>query len=363
LNIKKQEDFLFIGRFLSILGVIAVHSVITINHFHPEKLNLLFYKITYQGSLGVYFFFLISGYTLFNSYKIKKENTFIYFYIRRIFRIAPLYYLIGIFFYFIFRHSKYFYVNGVIIFDPIYNFKNILSNLFFLHGFIPSANNNIVPGGWSIANEMFYCLLFPILLRVKNVSLSRVFISIIFFIFLEFLFTKIFFTKYNYLNFLFHQTISPVLFFIFGIYFSYNYNYFNRRKINIFLIIIFIFLAESIFKSKILFMTFLSMFFIRVLLFIKSKIKFNFYLKKHLVNYGKYSFSAYLIHFFIIDLLKYFLLDKYLYIYNIYLSFLIFLLVTIIITYYFSFILNIFEKKFVNLGRNLIKYLKLNYKF
>jgi len=313
--------------------------------------------------LGCLFFFLISGYALFNSYKINKENTFIYFYIRRIFRIAPLYYLIGIFFYFIFRNSKYYYVNGVIIFDPIYNFTNILSNLFFLHGFIQSANNSIVPGGWSIANEMFYCLLFPILLRVKNVSLPRFLISIIFFIFVEFLFTKYFFTKYNYLNFLFNQTLSPVLFFIFGIYFSYNYNYFNKRKTNIFSIIIFIFLAESIFNSKILFMTLLSLFFIRVLLFIKSKIKFNLILKKHFINYGKYSFSAYLIHFFIIDFLKYFLLDKYLYIYNVYLSFLIFFLITVIITYYFSFILNIFERIFINLGSNLIKYLKLNYKF
>jgi peptidoglycan/LPS O-acetylase OafA/YrhL len=34
-----------------------------------------------------------------------------------------------------------------------------------VHGFVPSANNHIVPGGWSIGTEMAFYLIFPLLYR------------------------------------------------------------------------------------------------------------------------------------------------------------------------------------------------------
>jgi peptidoglycan/LPS O-acetylase OafA/YrhL len=39
--------------------------------------------------------------------------------------------------------------------------KNILLNLFFLHGLYPHANNNVVPGGWSIGTEILFYVMFP----------------------------------------------------------------------------------------------------------------------------------------------------------------------------------------------------------
>jgi peptidoglycan/LPS O-acetylase OafA/YrhL len=44
-----------------------------------------------------------------------------------------------------------------------YTPANVAANLFFVHGFVPAANNNIVPGGWSIGTEMAFYALFPLL--------------------------------------------------------------------------------------------------------------------------------------------------------------------------------------------------------
>jgi peptidoglycan/LPS O-acetylase OafA/YrhL len=45
----------------------------------------------------------------------------------------------------------------------------ILTNLFFIHGWYPTTINSVVPGGWSIAVEMNFYLLFPMLfLLLRN---------------------------------------------------------------------------------------------------------------------------------------------------------------------------------------------------
>ena len=364
-----NKDFIFIGRFFAIFGVILVHCTIAIQQSHPQNINLILYDLLYSGSYGVHLFFLISGYCLSNSYETRNEITFIYFYIRRIFRIIPLYYLLGILLYFVFRTLKYYYVNGVIFVDPMYNVKNIASQLFFIHGFVQSANNNIVPGGWSIANEMFYYLLFPFfigLIKKKNKERkeSSNLIFIVIFLLIFELLLKNFFISNNYLNFVFSATLSPVVFFIFGIFFYYHHEFFtNKIKMNyLFLSLVITCIIIIFIKNLILFGVFLSLFFIGILTIIKNMNKSNFFLRKILVNYGKYSYTAYLSHFLIINCVKYFILDKYLYALNVYFALIIFISIVLVIVYIFSSILsNTIEKKFISLGKYIIKYFKLNY--
>ena len=163
-----NQNFIYILRFLAILCVIINHTAIYVNQFTGEfnefkNTNHLFYSMTEIGVVGVYLFFLISGYCLTYSLFIRNETGYSSFFIRRIFRIVPLYFIFGIIFYFFFRTFKYYYINDIFYIDQsIYNFKNIISNFLFIHGFVISANNNVVPGGWSIANEMFYYALFPL---------------------------------------------------------------------------------------------------------------------------------------------------------------------------------------------------------
>jgi peptidoglycan/LPS O-acetylase OafA/YrhL len=91
------------------------------------------------------------------------------FFIRRFFRIAPLYY-IGILYY-LWQDgfgSRYWLSDQELV-----TTANILSNIFFVHGFNPYWMNSVVPGGWSIAVEMlFYCIAPLLFVKIKNVSLS-----------------------------------------------------------------------------------------------------------------------------------------------------------------------------------------------
>ena len=77
--------------------MIIHHSAIYVNQFGGgvnqfRNSNPFIYNITEIGTYGVYFFFIISGYCLSYSFFLRKENGYKFFYIRRIFRIVPLYF-------------------------------------------------------------------------------------------------------------------------------------------------------------------------------------------------------------------------------------------------------------------------------
>ena len=147
----QPETYEFIDqmRGIAILMVIAVHY--SQNFVHPAIRSA-----GMVGQFGVQLFFVASAVTLcLSADRHRREpHPIRNFYIRRWFRIAPLYYLgIGLYW-------AIFVADGR---GEAYTAGNIAANLGFIHGFIPSANNTIVPGGWSVAVEMVFYLLFPVL--------------------------------------------------------------------------------------------------------------------------------------------------------------------------------------------------------
>lgn len=166
MEIKKYQ-YIDILKGMAILGVIAVHSHQSI----PDLALAVKYTFNY-GQLGVQLFFMLSAITLCISSQKRHEQHWRYFYLRRFFRIAPLYYL-GIVLYLLAGGFFYCWSNGVFEIPSQYTLLNILANVTFLNGFYAPANNNIVPGGWSIATEMNFYLMFPILfffLKNKDVK-------------------------------------------------------------------------------------------------------------------------------------------------------------------------------------------------
>src|SRR4051812_7921832 len=81
------------------------------------------------------------------------------FYIRRVFRIAPLFWA-AILFYLLLTRGEGFKAWAP---DGI-GAGHVVLTFLFLHGFGVTAFNSVVPGGWSIAVEMQFYLLFPLII-------------------------------------------------------------------------------------------------------------------------------------------------------------------------------------------------------
>jgi peptidoglycan/LPS O-acetylase OafA/YrhL len=153
--------FIDVTRGLAILGVLIHHFVGPTNLLSglPQYVEFM----TQQGAHGVQLFFIASAFTLFRSYQHRshlERHPVRNFFLRRYFRIAPMYYL-GI--------AYYLWQNGA---GPIsylgvefYNSpQNILANISFLNGFNPYFLW-LVPGSWSVATEICFYLLVPMLFK------------------------------------------------------------------------------------------------------------------------------------------------------------------------------------------------------
>lgn len=155
---SRRLDWLDALRGWAVFGVVLVHSG------HLAKSFGFAGQVSAAGQYGVQLFFLISALTISMTYEshigqygTTPRSQFAWF-IKRFFRIAPLYYLAALF-YPVENYAKYIATRhhlGLQISVP-----NILANLTFLHTWIPSANNTVVPGGWSIGVEMFFYGLVP----------------------------------------------------------------------------------------------------------------------------------------------------------------------------------------------------------
>lgn len=144
-------------RGIAILLVIAVHTSSRVSESQTAIAEL--------GQLGVQLFFVVSAYTLcMSSHARGDQEPWRFFYIRRFFRIAPMFYVGLVLYYLVAEARLYAAGRGFLLFPTDgYGPLAIASNLTLTHGFVPVANNNTVPGGWSIGTEVAFYALFPVL--------------------------------------------------------------------------------------------------------------------------------------------------------------------------------------------------------
>lgn len=112
------------------------------------------------GGTGVTLFFIISAFTLSLSMRghIDRPGATRGFYIRRYFRIAPLFYtwLVAT------------WVIGLLGHDWSYSWKDVLLNVFFGFNFVPGKDDGIVWISWTLGVEMAFYVLFPFIFRFFN---------------------------------------------------------------------------------------------------------------------------------------------------------------------------------------------------
>jgi len=290
--------------FIDALRGVAILMVI-ITHVSPATPGVsgLVSNLCSYGRMGVQLFFVLSAFTLCLTFagRMNEPQTVKKFYIRRYFRIAPMYYL-GILFY-----------TGLLIADrglESVSFTSVASHFSLLHGLNMAAFNSVVPGGWSIGVEFLFYLLFPFFFRKvygsQHALLSALTISIV-----------ASFCLYAYLVFFVKTEVNPYTLgywnfvnqlpvFIVGFYLYFHF-YNPSRKYNTILLCL-IFLGATA-ASLLLYM--LKPLFSTVLIPIASAVSFyaltflfsryTFLASKLLQEVGKVSFSMYLIHFVVVS--------------------------------------------------------------
>ena len=153
----RHFDYIDALRGYAILGVIAVHT----SQRAPSIANPWKAWLD-DGARGVQLFFVASALTLMFSWHSRNDGA-INFYIRRFFRIAPMFYLAVIVFVLLDGFApRYYAPRGI-------GWWQIITTVFFVNGWHPEYISSVVPGSWSIAVEMTFYLTFPILaLSIKK---------------------------------------------------------------------------------------------------------------------------------------------------------------------------------------------------
>ncbi len=151
-------------RGIAALGVVAVHSV---NMFPigPGVPNWITSLV-----LGVPLFFVISAFSMSTAYAdgLNSRVALRRYWLRRLFRIAPLFYVI------LFAWLAYFDHLG----SHSRPLAEILANLTFTFSLVPSMQISLVPAGWSIGIEMLFYAAFPLLLLNRGIIVATGFLLV-----------------------------------------------------------------------------------------------------------------------------------------------------------------------------------------
>lgn len=178
-------------RFIAAFMVLICHIELNKKYFKLQNSR----EVTrFLGDLGVDLFFVLSGFLitflLIKEKEFSSKINFKNFYVRRILRIWPLYYLIVILSLFILPKFNFFYING-----DYFEFKNSVEALKIIFLFIFILPNvlylikpiNFSAQTWSIGVEEQFYLVWPLIInRFKNYKFifSSVIIAYWFFYFI-----------------------------------------------------------------------------------------------------------------------------------------------------------------------------------
>jgi exopolysaccharide production protein ExoZ len=148
-SVRARLEYIDGLRGYAILMVMAVHASLRV-----PRLEWPLADIMTQGARGVQLFFTVSALTLMMSWHRRRDGI-APFYLRRLFRIAPMFWLAMVAFIVLLGTAPRFGAPfGV-------GWMQVTTTLTFTHGFRPDTIESIVPGGWSIAVEMTFYALFP----------------------------------------------------------------------------------------------------------------------------------------------------------------------------------------------------------
>jgi peptidoglycan/LPS O-acetylase OafA/YrhL len=293
-------------RGIAVLGVMLVHCAIYAGQTGVAM------QIGIAGQRGVQLFYVISAFTLYYTMSVRKDMKakLLSFYIRRFFRIAPLFYIAIILnLCYKFPGERF----GASSELPVYD---VFLGIFFLHGFKKDAINAVAIGGWSIAVETTFYVILPMLFIYINTYKKALILTltsaIVLFSFCHLLADFLGDDYREYLTF----TAFPIQFPVFctGILTFFIWKKTNeysgalqpfKKQISFFLLLMggvifmlaFMYSTSFIDSNKNLH---LSSFGFLLLIIALSQYPWKILVNKLTLNLGKVSYSVYLMHFFVL---------------------------------------------------------------
>ena len=139
-------------RFIAATLVVFVHAALALSDHIPGSVSNLFLRNAHFGASGVHIFFVISGFIMvYTSFNRDPDGKFSpsAFLFRRFIRIYPIY-LVYCVFYLIFYHS---YMG-----TPLPSTKGIIGSMVLLPGY----SSRIIGPGWTLAYEVYFYLCFSV---------------------------------------------------------------------------------------------------------------------------------------------------------------------------------------------------------
>lgn len=324
--IKSEKNIYFSGlnglRFLAALAVIITHIELIKGTFGLKSywINPLFFNL---GGLGVYFFFVLSGFLITYLLLAEKEKyqkiSIKQFYLRRIFRIWPLYYLILCIGFFILPHFEAFKIPYLqVSFE-----ENFYPNLFLYLLILPNLAFSLYPAvpnigqSWSIGVEEQFYIFWPLIIsRSKSVFKTLVIItSVLILIKVMVLILGLFFRATDWYLPL-KLIVAMSKFECMSIGGLGAYFLFNNHKLLDFIYKPIVFILSIFFSIFLIYFTpqklqdgihlIYALLFLQIILFVAKK-SVNTFFENKVFNYlGKISYGLYMYHFMVIPFCIYF---------------------------------------------------------
>lgn len=344
----KKYEYIDSLRGIAILLVILVHTgYILDNTMLYFSRGLQFF--IFNGAMGVQLFFIISALTLTISHynRLKEQHQIRNFFIRRFFRITPMYYLAIVYFAIIDQYIQ----NNFYGIDT----GKFITTILFINPYFHKYIEGYVPGGWSISVEFLFYLLFPFVCnKIKSFNSSMIFIFITIIISIIYIYT-VEKGPLIYTNLLFQLPIFSL-----GIALYWWKNDKSKTLSSSTTLIIAIFIFCFCYKQiPYHFLYNIGFAFIIITLMQKP---YKLFSNKLFATIGKVSFSMYIIHFAIMSIFNHLNFNRIILVTNISTSLLNFIglyLIAVISTFLISQITyRIIEVPGQNLGKKIIK--KLN---
>lgn len=232
---KPRIYIIDILRGILALSIMGYHYSIWTKFPWPPYLASIIHKFGYYGVL---WFFIISGFSMAYSYSWNDINSvkgLTIFYVKRFFRIAPLFALAA--------------VLTVLVGYVEFDFHRLIFNMLLLFQFY-GLDYSIPTGGWSIGVEALFYLVFPFLifLNAKLKKMLLVFLATLFSIGFSLIAYR---PSYSYLQYTVFYSFYYLYLFVFGMYIANvaslgvnKPNFFNKKFGYVFALLSVLFLVD-----------------------------------------------------------------------------------------------------------------------